>query len=81
MHLINTAGFGDEFDADGIVLDKIGKWTNSLYEQGHQMRGVLYLHNISKGKVGGSGQRDLEVIPPLVGITKLDFLLTLITKL
>jgi len=78
VHLIDTPGFDDDFDADTTVLDKIANWTNSLFHCGNKISGVLYLHDVSLPRMRGSGVRNLQMLPEFIGKEKLQFL-TLVT--
>ena len=78
VHLIDTPGFDDDFDSDPIVLDKIANWTNRLFDNQQEISGILYLHDVSLPRIRGSGLRNLEMLPALIGKHKLDFL-TLVT--
>lgn len=78
VHLIDTPGFDDDFDSDTVVLDKIACWGNALLGRRRKISGVLYLHDVSLPRIRGSGLRNLEMLPALIGEEKLHFL-TMVT--
>ena len=63
MHLINTPGFNDDnLNDSDILLEIVG-----YLKTGVQLSGIIYLHPISDGRIGGTGKRNLELLQNLVG--------------
>jgi hypothetical protein len=78
IHLIDTPGFDDETETDGDLLGMVAEWANSIYNEKLKISGILYLHDITLGRIRGSGLRNLEMFPKFVGQGKLEFC-TLVT--
>jgi hypothetical protein len=79
VHLIDTPGFDDDFDADADVLHKVASWINAIFHnEKERISGVLYLHDITLGRIRGSGLRNLEMLPKFLGQDQLEFC-TLVT--
>ena len=63
VHLIDTPGFNDDELNDTDILIEIAKYLKT----GIRLSGILYLHPISDGHMGGTGKRNLELLQNLVG--------------
>lgn len=63
VHLIDTPGFNDDELKDSDILLEIAK----CLKTGVHLSGILYLHPISDGRMGGAGKRNLELLQNLVG--------------
>ena len=53
IHLIDSPGFDDGNHVDAEVLSRIATYINHTYLLKQTLAGVLYLHDITKGKMGG----------------------------
>ena len=80
VHLIDSPGFDDGTMADVKVLTHIANFVNTHYKLGNTFAGVLYLHDITKGKMGGVGQRNLRMLEQMVGPAKWDGCTLVTTK-
>ncbi|KAL8830062.1 MAG: hypothetical protein Q9170_005905 [Blastenia crenularia] len=80
VHLIDSPGFDDGTAADVKVLTQIADFVNTHYKLGNTFAGVLYLHDITKAKIGGVGQRNLRMLEQMIGIDKWDNCNLLTTK-
>ena len=78
VYLIDTPGFDDGTRSDIEVLKNIASYVNGICAEGKRLSGVLYLHDITLGRMRGSGFQNLEMLPRLVGQDKLRFI-TLVT--
>jgi hypothetical protein len=78
VHLIDTPGFDDDFDSDADILHKVAAWINAIFHGKEKISGVLYLHDITLGRIRGSGLRNLEMLPKFLGHGQLGFC-TLVT--
>lgn len=67
IHLIDSPGFDDGTLVDSQVLSDIAKYVNTSYKLKQRLAGVLYLHDITKGKVGGAAQRNLRMLENMIG--------------
>ena len=78
VYLIDTPGFDDGTRSDIEILKNIASYVNGIYSEGQRLSGVLYLHDITLGRMRGSGFQNLEMLPRLIGQDKLGFI-TLVT--
>lgn len=67
IHLIDSPGFDDGTLVDTEVLSRVATYVNTTYKLKKRLAGVLYLHDITKAKVGGVGQRNLRMLEKLIG--------------
>ena len=70
VHLIDSPGFDDGTVADCKVLTRIADFVNTHYKLKNTLAGVLYLHDITKAKMGGVGKRNLRMLENMVGNDK-----------
>ncbi|KAL8936342.1 MAG: hypothetical protein Q9216_004978 [Gyalolechia sp. 2 TL-2023] len=80
IHLIDSPSFDDGTVADVKVLTRVADFVNTHYKLGNTLAGVLYLHDITKAKMGGVGQRNLRMLEQMVGIDKWDNCTLVTTK-
>lgn len=67
IHLIDSPGFDDGNLVDTQVLSEIATYVNTTYKLKKRLAGVLYLHDITKAKLGGVGQRNLRMLEKMIG--------------
>lgn len=67
IHLIDSPGFDDGSLVDTQVLSQIATYVNTTYKLKKRLAGVLYLHDITKAKVGGVGQKNLRMLEKMIG--------------
>lgn len=67
VHLIDPPGFDDAVFADHEVLDKIGTWINTVYNQNWKIGGILYLYDITRARLSTGGQQNIRVLEELTG--------------
>ena len=65
---------------DAEVLSKVADYVNTNYKLKERLAGVLYLHDITKGKVGGVGQRNIRMLENMIGDEKFDNCTLVTTK-
>ena len=70
IHLIDSPGFDDGNFKDTVVLSQIAKYLNTIYLLKERLAGILYLHDITKARVGGIGERNLRMLEQLLGSEK-----------
>ena len=80
IHLIDSPGFDDGSLLDSQVLARITNFVITTYKLKHQLAGVLYLHDITKQKLGGAGLRNIRLLENMIGIDKWDHCTLLTTK-
>ncbi len=67
VHLIDTPGFDDDGLDDARILNDIANRINFIYKDGVKISGVLYLHDITKARMGGTGQRNIRLLEAFLG--------------
>lgn len=67
IHLIDSPGFDDGALIDTDVLSRIAAYVNTNYKLKQRLAGVLYLHDITKTKVGWTGKRNLRMLENMIG--------------
>ena len=72
VHLIDSPGFDDGTANDAEVLSRIATYVNMIYKLKHTIAGVLYLHDITKAKMGGVGIRNVRMLEKMIGVEKWD---------
>ncbi|KAG8678962.1 hypothetical protein FRC09_019385, partial [Ceratobasidium sp. 395] len=60
--LIDTPGFDDTELSDTDILLRI-----SACEEGHKLTGIIYLHRITDGRIGGISRRTFKIFRELCG--------------
>lgn len=65
--MIDTPGFDDDGLDDARILNDIANRINFIYKDGVNISGVLYLHDITKARMGGSGQRNIRLLEAFLG--------------
>jgi len=67
IRLVATPGFDDSMKSDAEILTQIADFLNFQYKRGHVLHGVLYLHRISDGRIGGAARRNIVMFHKLCG--------------
>lgn len=80
VHLIDSPGFDDGSANDAEVLSRIATYVNTIYKLKHPIAGVLYLHDITKAKMGGVGIRNVRMLENMIGVDKWDNCTLVTTK-
>ncbi|KAL9603995.1 MAG: hypothetical protein Q9219_000757 [cf. Caloplaca sp. 3 TL-2023] len=70
VHLIDSPGFDDDVVGDVHVLQNIANYVNLTYKLKERLAGVLYLHDITKAKMGGVGKRNIRMLEQMIGLDK-----------
>ena len=65
---------------DAEVLSKVADYVNTNYKLKKRLAGVLYLHDITRGKVGAVGQRNIRMLENLIGADKFNNCAIVTTK-
>ena len=55
---------------DAEVLSRVAAYINTNYVLEERLAGVLYLHDITKGKMGGAAQKNIRMLEKMIGIEK-----------
>lgn len=67
VRLIDTPGFDDTNLSDTDILVMIGASLSKMYEEGHKLSGVIYMHRISDFKMTGMSRRNFSMFRKLCG--------------
>ena len=69
IHLIDSPGFDDGgVLSDADVLSKIATYVNTGFRLKQKIAGVLYLHDITRGKLGGAAVNNIRLLENMIGI-------------
>ena len=80
IHLIDSPGFDDGTHVDAEVLSRIATFVNSTYMLKQTLAGVIYLHDITKARMGGVGERNLRMLENMIGMDAWDNCTLVTTK-
>lgn len=78
--LVDTPGFDDSSRNEGQILQAITNELARLYVDRIPLSGVIYLHDITAERLGGSAQRYLKMFTEIVGTNALRNVTLLTTK-
>ena len=67
VHLIDSPGFDDPEKTDAEVLEDIASMVNTIHQLEDSFAGLLYLHDISRSKMGGGGERNIRLLEGFLG--------------
>ena len=80
IHLVDTPGFDDGHVTDAPVLSRIAAYVNTIFKLKKKLARVLYLHDITKAKVGGAALRNLRMLEQMIGESSYDNCTLVTTK-
>ena len=80
IHLVDSPGFDDGLVSDVRVLSRIATYVNTIFKLKKKLAGVLYLHDITKAKMGGVGLRNLRMLEAMIGKESYDNCTVVTTK-
>ena len=78
--MIDSPGFDDGPVSDVRVLSQIAAYVNTIFKLKKKLAGVLYLHDITKAKMGGVGLRNLRMLEEMIGKESYDNCTLVTTK-
>ena len=78
--MVDSPGFDDGLVTDAGVLSRIATYVNTIFKLKKKLAGVLYLHDITKEKVGGVGLRNLRMLEQMIGEKSYDNCTLVTTK-
>ncbi|KAL2814090.1 P-loop containing nucleoside triphosphate hydrolase protein [Aspergillus cavernicola] len=67
VYLIDTPGFNDTYTSDAKILLEITTWLATSYKNKIHLNGVVYLHDITQGRMYGSSLSTLKAFKELSG--------------
>ncbi|KAH7071501.1 P-loop containing nucleoside triphosphate hydrolase protein [Paraphoma chrysanthemicola] len=65
--MVDTPGFDDTFNEDGIILDRVDRSLAEFFHQSITIAGMLYVHDITKTRMQGSAMKNLKMFRKVVG--------------
>ncbi|KAK7033310.1 GTP-binding protein A, partial [Favolaschia claudopus] len=65
--LIDTPGFDDTNRSDADILNEISVFLATSYKHGMTLAGIIYMHRISDGRMGGIARRHFRMFRKLCG--------------
>ncbi|KAF8064973.1 P-loop containing nucleoside triphosphate hydrolase protein [Lyophyllum atratum] len=66
--VIDTPGFDDTTVDDREILRRIAIWLTRSYDAKMKLAGVIYLHDITQDRIGGTARKNLDMLNKLCGI-------------
>lgn len=78
--LVDTPGFNDSFRSDGDILVQMSAALCIQYRCKINLKGVIYLHNITQPRITGSALRQLELFRRICGDENLRHVLLVTTQ-
>jgi hypothetical protein len=80
VHLIDSPGFDDDSMTDHEVLGRISNWINTVYSQGWNIGGILYLYDVTRVRIGASGEQNVRILEELTGRDRWEHISLITTK-
>lgn len=77
---IDTPGFDDTYLSDGEVLERIAMSLFTHYKGGYKLSGLLFLRDITMGKMTNTALKNLDMFHHLCGDQSLKNVMFLTTK-
>ncbi|EWC47043.1 hypothetical protein DRE_03805 [Drechslerella stenobrocha 248] len=71
FYILDTPGFDDSYMSDFEILEGLTLELATIYKEARPLTGVIYVHDISKEKMGGTSHKSLKTFQKLVGETSL----------
>ncbi len=65
--LVDMPGYDDSSTPDAAMLEKTSEWLIRSYTDGRKLSGILWLESVEKRRIGGSGQRALDLFQAVSG--------------
>ncbi|KAH0019343.1 hypothetical protein KCU78_g6839, partial [Aureobasidium melanogenum] len=78
--IIDTPGFDDSHLSDATVLKEIANWMEFTYRNKIKITGVLYLRDITEGRMKGSALKNLNLFREICGTQSLNNVVIVTTK-
>ncbi|EPS38163.1 hypothetical protein H072_7978 [Dactylellina haptotyla CBS 200.50] len=71
FHILDTPGFDDSYMSDFEILEGLTLELAQIYAAARPLTGIIYVHDVSKEKMGGTSHKSLRTFQKLVGDTSL----------
>ncbi|KAK6348272.1 hypothetical protein TWF718_006079 [Orbilia javanica] len=67
FYILDTPGFDDSYMSDFEILEGLTKELATIYSNSRPLTGIIYVHDVSKEKMGGTSHKSLRTFQKLVG--------------
>ncbi|KAF3220951.1 hypothetical protein TWF106_006548 [Orbilia oligospora] len=67
FYILDTPGFDDSYMSDFDILEGLTKELAMIYSNSRPLTGIIYVHDVSKEKMGGTSHKSLRTFQKLVG--------------
>ncbi|KAF3141980.1 hypothetical protein TWF569_007746 [Orbilia oligospora] len=67
FYILDTPGFDDSYMSDFDILEGLTKELATIYSNSRPLTGIIYVHDVSKEKMGGTSHKSLRTFQKLVG--------------
>ncbi|KAK6358331.1 hypothetical protein TWF730_007677 [Orbilia blumenaviensis] len=67
FYMLDTPGFDDSYMSDFEILEGLTKELAAIYNSARPLTGIIYVHDVSKEKMGGTSHKSLRTFQKLVG--------------
>ncbi|KAK1222151.1 hypothetical protein PQX77_015013 [Marasmius sp. AFHP31] len=67
VKIFDTPGFDDTTKSDVEIFQMIAYFLADLYQKGHKITGIVYIHRISDVRVGGRSSQNIRLFKELCG--------------
>ncbi|KAF3924855.1 hypothetical protein ABW21_db0204643 [Orbilia brochopaga] len=71
FYILDTPGFDDSYMSDFEILEGLTRELAAIYKDARPLTGIIYVHDISKEKMGKTSHKSLRTFQNLVGETSL----------
>ncbi|KAF3915288.1 hypothetical protein AA313_de0201643 [Arthrobotrys entomopaga] len=71
FYVLDTPGFDDSYMSDFEILESLTRELAQIYTAARPLTGIIYVHDVSKEKMGGTSHKSLKTFQKLVGDTSL----------
>ncbi|KAK6543826.1 hypothetical protein TWF694_000556 [Orbilia ellipsospora] len=71
FYVLDTPGFDDSYMSDFEILESLTRELAQIYTAARPLTGIIYVHDVSKEKMGGTSYKSLQTFQKLVGDTSL----------
>lgn len=67
VFLIDSPGFDDDMYSADDVLQEVANFINNIHSLGWVIGGIIYIHDITRERMGGEGKMNIRVLESLTG--------------
>ncbi|KAK6517966.1 hypothetical protein TWF506_005133 [Arthrobotrys conoides] len=67
FYILDTPGFDDSYMSDFEILEGLTQELATIYSNSRPLTGIIYVHDVSKEKMGGTSHKSLRTFQKLIG--------------